>query len=659
MKRTRLFTLSAALLCTALTSYAADSEDLDKDIYDFEDVVVTATGTQRRMVDSPAPISVITAKEIETSGVTRLDDALLKLSPSFSTHTSGMGTTMTLNGLDDDYFIFLMNGRRVERDYPFHQINMSRVKRIEILSGASAVLYGANAIGGVVNIITDEGTDMIDISSNTQVGSKGRLAESINADLNFGKFSSSSSYNLQRADNWQLNGFEEDDDELIPTISVASVGFERESASQKFGYKFNDKLSISANGGFYIYRTNRPTEEGEGDYTYDLYHEDYTYGADVTYKFSDKSQIIATYYGEKYYYYRDYTRFDEEDGWEFQDRTIYNNANIRGIFAIGDSNTISAGGEYIVDALLDDDYDDKTMTYALFAQDEFKLLKNLSGVVGVRYTHQSKFGSNVSPNASLMYKIGKFNLRASYASGFRAPTLAELYAEEKYSKTSNRLSYSNEDLNPERSNYTSLNAEYNSKALSVSVTGFYNSISDMIAYNTLDETIDYTYTSGSTEYTKTDVGQQQYQNVAQSEIWGINISANARLGAGFTIGANYTGLDPKNITDDEQIDKSVKNAITTHASWDHKWDFYKLNININGRYSDERYYSYDGSYAPDYWMFDLNTTHSFEMKKFFIEPAIGVENIFDYVDDRPYNSNYATLSPGRSIFASLTIRFKH
>lgn len=59
------------------------------------------------MTDSPVPVSVITAKDLSNASVTSLDEALQKLTPSFSSMTNGMGTTLSLNGLPDDYFIFL------------------------------------------------------------------------------------------------------------------------------------------------------------------------------------------------------------------------------------------------------------------------------------------------------------------------------------------------------------------------------------------------------------------------------------------------------------------------------------------------------------------------------------------------------------------------
>ncbi len=152
---------------------------------------------------------------------------------------------------------------------------------------------------------------------------------------------------------------------------------------------------------------------------------------------------------------------------------------------------------------------------------------------------------------------------------------------------------------------------------------------------------------------------QQKVNWESAEVWGVNAAFNAQLGGGFSVKGSYTGLDPRNISGGCPIDKSVRNALTASAQWSKSWDDYKLNVNFSGRMSGERYYEYDDSYAPKYQLWDLNTYHTFDFDNFLLEPAIGVENIFNYTDDRPWCSNYATLSPGRSIYVSLTIRFKN
>ena len=80
---------------------------LEESYSNLSQVVVTGTGTHRRMTDSPVPVSVITAKEIGGANVSTLEEALVKLTPNISSYTNGMGTTMSLNGINEDYILIL------------------------------------------------------------------------------------------------------------------------------------------------------------------------------------------------------------------------------------------------------------------------------------------------------------------------------------------------------------------------------------------------------------------------------------------------------------------------------------------------------------------------------------------------------------------------
>lgn len=108
------------------------------------------------MTDSPVPVSVITAKDISSTNISTLEEALVKLTPNISSYTNGMGTTMSLNGINEDYILILENGKRLAGEDRYTRINVANVKRIEILNGAASALYGSDAIGGVINIITDD-----------------------------------------------------------------------------------------------------------------------------------------------------------------------------------------------------------------------------------------------------------------------------------------------------------------------------------------------------------------------------------------------------------------------------------------------------------------------------------------------------------------------
>ena len=300
-------------------------------------VVVTGTGTHHRMTDSPVPVSVITAKDLSNASVTSLDEALQKLTPSFSSMTNGMGTTLSLNGLPDDYFIFLENGKRLYGDDTYPRINVAKIKRIEILNGASSALYGTNAIGGVINIITDDAKNAINVSSDTRYASKGRFTQSVNIDVNTGKFGSYTSYRRQQAEGWQLNPYEENSKthELEETGKVASTGFYANTVNQKFTFDATDKLSFYARGGYYDNKTRRPYEA----YDYNILHETFNYGIGAQYMINKGNYITADCYADhfssSYCFFKDNKTYNGKAGEEqVRKRTRNHNLSIKGIFKL-------------------------------------------------------------------------------------------------------------------------------------------------------------------------------------------------------------------------------------------------------------------------------------------------------------------------------------
>lgn len=650
-------------------------------------VVITGTGTHRRMSNSPVPIQVITAKDLGNANVTSLEDALVKLTPNVTTMTNGMGTTLSLNGMNEDYMLLLENGKRLTGDDRYTRINIGNVKRIEILSGAASALYGSDAIGGVINIITDDAKNTVNVSNYTHYTSKGRFSENINADINSGKFSSYTSYQRREADNWQVN---DTDENGYKTGRPMSTGFMSDNISQRFAYNATDRLSFYVRGNYYNYNTRRPEtatyfkkgkkkdEDGKPiyeetqAYTYNMLHDTYTYGAGAKYMINKSAYIDADFFADnytsKYDYFLKSGDFERGDK-ETRKKTRYYNATVKGIFKPNSWNKVSTGIEYINENFSSesDNISFKNMyTFALFAQDEITILRDLQAVVGIRYLYNENFKNYATPNVALMYKIDHFNFRASYATGYRAPTLSQLYATDE-AKTASRYTIGNPNLKPEKSNFFSLNGEYTCSRFSIAATGFYNDIKDMINYRVLsDEEIQQ---MGLGELHEQFSTIRQRDNVDRSKIKGISVNANFYLGAGLTLGGGYiyTDTEAKTLEHDSKtnkdvvvitpVDKSVKNAANVHARWDHDWNNYHLNVNLSGHIQGERYSSTYG-YAPKYQQWDLNTRHTFNLDAFILEPGIGIENIFNKRDDRPWNSNFSTINPGRAVYVSLAVKFK-
>lgn len=462
-------------------SYRVTQTDKDIEIrlveryVNMNPVVVTGTGTHRRMDNTPIPVQVYSAKDLRTANVTNVQEAMMKLNPSVSFMINGMGTTMSMNGLTDRYILVLENGKRLAGDDTYTRIDMANVKRIEVLSGAASALYGSDAIAGVINIITDDAQNKANVTSNTRYGSHNQFTQSVNADFQVGKFGSFTSYQRQQSDGWQLNPYTEDDDgNLVATNKEASTAYHSNTIGQRFTFDPTDRLSFYLRGNIYTYTTDRPMPMGDNTTNYDMRHGTYTYGAGAQYMINKKSYLNADYFSDNHSTYKDYFTGDDMGTNEMTKRIHHHNLNVKGIFQLGQYNKLSTGFEYIRETLSSesDNIEWKGIsTMALYAQDEVNFNKHFQGVVGLRYIYHQSFHSYATPNVALLYKVGGFNFRGSYASGFRSPELAELYTFSESKRTS-RLTIGNENLKPEKSDNLTLSAEYTNRNFSVSASGF-------------------------------------------------------------------------------------------------------------------------------------------------------------------------------------------
>lgn len=690
-------TKKAMLLLAASPVCAyAQTEDVTQQV-ELNPVTVIGTGTYHKADNSPVAVKVISAKDLKDAQVTNLSDALTRLTTNITTHTNGMGSFVNFNGVSDDYLLILENGKRMSGDDRWNRISMSNIKRIEILSGAASALYGSEAIAGVINIITDESKNKVEATNFTKFNSHGRLDEDINVDVNAGKLSSFTSYNHKEADNWLVNHYQEFDEGGKQVLKLTgrpmSVGFNSENISQKFEYKFNDKFSVYVRGNYYDHLTDRPQgatyftqkattnkETGEKTYdytekiayTYDLHHKSYTYGAGARWEPNKDTHIYLDVYSDNFVSKYNYWQTADKEEYDVtRKRTHYTNETLKGIFRLNSWNKLSAGLEFVQEALNSesDNIDfETTNTYNAYAQDEMQLFGGLEAVLGLRYTYNDLFGSQLTPNAGLFYHIGGFRLRASYAGGYRTPTLSQLFATDQ-AKTNARFTIPNSALKPEKNDFWNANAEYSNNWMSVSISGYINSIRNMINYRTLTQSeIDKdSYLTSLYEEGWTTIRQRD--NIDKARLKGISANVKFVLPGGFALNGGYSYTDSKAktvtldaktqqyVTTETPVDKSVMNVANVGVTWNHNWGDYYLNVNLNGHIQGKRYSSTYG-YAPRYQQWDLNTRHTFVMEHFTLEPSVGIENLFNQRDNSFWNSNFSTINPGRSVYVSVALKFK-
>ena len=653
--------------------------------YNLNPVVVTGSGHHQRLKSTATPVRVISSQEIHEQGITTFDGALTRMMPQASMAPSSMGSFLRLNGLGNKYILILINGQKLSGDISnnvdLNRINMSRVKRIEVLDGAASSLYGSDAIAGVINIITDQPTqDFISVTSDTRVSGHGVLTESVGLDIYKNGFGSYTSFSYDKADSYRNNDLEYkkgSDTETQVSIAPLFTGYRSSIIGQKFTYAPSQHLALNA-GLDYSYKiTDRPgtREDVTGGTDYEMRYKGFRWNIGGIYKFTSKNSLQADFVVDRFRYGKEYdveTDIYKNGDYVQSKKQRMMEGQLKAILGLTTNSTTIFGANWRKDYLTasSGNIDQHVYSLAAYAQHEMKFLKDFTATLGLRLTHHETFNQHLTPKATLMYAPGSFRFRFTYSAGFRAPGLDELYYHYfSVNRGKAQISFGNQDLKPEKSNYFSLNAEYRTQTIAVSVTGYLNRINDMVVKQNvnIDDASRKMLMAEFPEMTQDQadkmVSYALYKNSDKGDVKGVHVNVSANVLRDLNLSANYVYTYARTCSGEEWtvLERSIRHAATIAANYHHSWGKYGLNVNLNGRLQSKTYYT--GSYedAPGFGVWNLHTTHSFNLLKWaYLEPSIGVDNLFDKVDNRIDSSTrkYALYSPGRMLVVGLKVRFK-
>ena len=653
--------------------------------YNLNPVVVTGSGHHQRLKSTATPVRVLSSQEIHEQGITTFDGALTRMMPQASMAPSSMGSFLRLNGLGNKYILILINGQKLSGDISnnvdLNRINMSRVKRIEVLDGAASSLYGSDAIAGVINIITDQPTqDFISVTSDTRVSGHGVLTESVGLDIYKNGFGSYTSFSYDKADSYRNNDLEYkkgSDTETQVSIAPLFTGYRSSIIGQKFTYAPSQHLALNA-GLDYSYKiTDRPgtRKDVTGGTDYEMRYKGFRWNIGGIYKFTSRNSLQADFVVDRFRYGKEYdveTDIYKNGDYVQSKKQRMMEGQLKAILGLTTNSTTIFGANWRKDYLTasSGNIDQHVYSLAAYAQHEMKFLKDFTATLGLRLTHHETFNQHLTPKATLMYAPGNFRFRATYSAGFRAPGLDELYYHYfSVNRGKAQISFGNKDLKPEKSNYFSLNAEYRTQTIAVSVTGYLNRINDMVVKQNVDiddasrKMLMAEFPEMTQDQADKMVSYALYKNSDKGDVKGMQVNVSANIFSGFNLSANYVYTYARTRSGEEwdMLERSIRHAATIAANYHHSWGKYGLNVNLNGRLQSKTYYT--GSYedAPGFGVWNLHTTHSLNMLKWaYLEPSIGVDNIFDKVDNRIDSSTrkYALYSPGRMLVVGLKVRFK-
>lgn len=671
------------LSCTAQTQMAQNVLRTDS----IQEVVVTGTGTQHLLKDAPVQTEVISGRQLQQYAGKSIEDILSGLTASFAFNENDMGSHLQMNGLGNSYVLILIDGRRLHGDNggenDLSLIDPHNIEKIEIVKGASSALYGSDAIAGVINIITKKHREQgVMVENTSRFGSYGDIRQHNGIALNFGKFSSYTNFQLQHSDGWQNTSEEALSQTEYHITDSRNKTVNRHTnwqIAEHLTYQLTPKIELYADGSIYWKRIYRPCGKHPGVdvKTYDMQYNNASVSVGGKWKLNETDVITLDADWKRHAYKYVYTDTTLTDGYvngrftnyypffpgdvDLQSDQRLTHITLKGVFRLPYQQQLSAGFDYRYDWL------EAPMrvnggkatdnTQALYVQDEWALLNPLYLTAGLRLTRNEGFGTRLTPKLSAMLKVNDLRLRATWSQGYKTPTPKELHYQYVRNMNGVLLYLGNSDLKAQTSNYFGLSAEYSIGNLTMTLSGYYNKVDNMIALVTIPAS----EAPGDLIVQYDPRRVRQYQNMEDAKTYGVDFTARYQT-KHFTVGGSYSYLDTKAHqydTEDEvmkevTIDGMAHHKANWYATWNH--DFtkcYHLGIGIYGRMSTKRYYQVDGD-GKGYQIWRLSTTHQFG-KNYRLEA--GVDNIFNYVDKTPHGLHLGTTTPGTTVYASLTIRF--
>lgn len=598
-----------------------------------EEMVVTATRREATIKEIPIRTEVITAREIELSGAKTVSEILNKELLGCWVNVSCTNcnfSELRMQGLEGGYSQILIDGLPIFSGlasvYGLQQIHSENIERVEILKGASSSLYGAQAVGGVVNIITREPSLDPEFNLDGSYGNYGAYDLAARGSYRKGIFGFVAS-----AEKGKNDYIDENNDNFTDKVESDNLNLSIKTNLYLMGDThrvtlFSRYIDEFRRGG-YIPNIDDPLDEN-GEH---IWTDRYEYGVSYQGIFKESNILKLSLVGTSHE--RSATNsarpFDSDEKLYVLD-TQYSHQlfNGRQIITTG----ITYKNEKIDEVINNDPAPKKgAETAGIYIQDEINALDKLDLVLGFRYDYtNSTFieASSLSPRMGAKWEINpEFSLRASIGSGFRVPYL---FVEDLHLCSAAPLIYNPGNLKPENSLSYSISGEYYSRNLFFDFNIFRTLIHKKIYFSGENVPLgfDFIYLNGGDAYTQ---GAELSAN--------IPVVRNLRLKLGFAFtDAKYKDEQDYGIGKSRYIMRTPSTAALLNLEYNHLKGGFTFNLTgrMTGRMHIENYVEKRIDKTPIFTVWDLKIIKKFVNDHLIF--SLGIDNIFDYVQKVKYNA---------------------
>lgn len=625
----------------------------EEKIFDLGVVVITATKTPHLLKDVPGSVTVITKKEIAKKPVKELGEFLENIAGLKVERYGSLGaaTGIHLRGLTSSRVLVLIDGRVLNSpslgEADITGISIANIEKIEVVRGSISSLYGANAVAGVVNIVTKDPPEKFTNEFNISYGTRNTIISSFQSGGSLGKFGILVTPYRRQSDGYRSNS-----------------DYKNSGVDTKCNLKIGDsKLIFSA--GYDESKAGLPGPKPAIDPTQrtatQIAFGNNEVSSLVDYSKEGKGYLAATFDSEKYKIKTWVNDWDADSHYELMDfftneHHLYNDnfktniygAELQSDWELGERNLLTAGVYFNKDEFKVNkkDYNAATginvsgswkadrRTIAFYLQDEINL-KPVILTLGVRWDDPSDFSSQISPKINLLWQVAELtNFRFSYGQSFRAPTLNDL------NWPADPTGQGNPNLTPEKGEMYEIGLEKTfSKKFLFRISIFHQKVDDMIAWAPTGP-----IGSGGTNL-------WQPSNVNKVKISGVELEGRIDVTPDFSFLLTSTYLNPKQYNMElrdwltsqmEQVERQAayapKYKVDLGLEWRNLFHRKGLRLNVDAQYVDKTYQYYSHYYAwPNttvstdtkkikaYTLFNIKFTQFFENKEIFLT----ISNIFD------------------------------
>jgi outer membrane receptor for ferrienterochelin and colicins len=568
-----------------------------RDSVELEPVVVTASHTPKTLKDAPVVTRLITLHDIKVTDATNIQDLLTQEIPGLEFGLAmSQETSLNMSGFGGNAVLFLVDGERMAGEtmdnVDYNRMNLDNVGRIEIIKGASSALYGSNAVGGVVNIISRENLEPWTANVNSRYNTFGHeWRNGASFSFNTAKWNSQTNFQHTRIDPVDLpkahsaeeiaielmkkaQGLPYDESVLNDDSNLTRLyGQKTYNVKERLTWRATDHLTLIGRGGYFFRTSERDT--------YDYHFNAYSAGLKGNYAWNHDRHLELSYAFDQY----DKANF-MPDGTRTHDHDYTNRQHVvHALFSnqFGKNNLI-VGADYMNDYLSTYQFIVDTSHSQVnvdgYAQFDWNITEQLNIVGSVRYDYYSASAQQAfTQRLAVVYKFPWMTFRANYASGFRAPTLKEMYMHFDMGNMGYMLR-GNPDLKPEKSNNFNIAIERTNRIRNSGfLDGRYNFT--LMGYcNIFDKRIT-TIDGGIYEGMESAL----YWNEEGITVWGIDVSLGHIWDCGLSLKLNYSWMKETGKVYYSDFYQPRSHSMTWRMGYDHRFSrHYALDAALSGRF---------------------------------------------------------------------------